>query len=222
MRAFAEIVLDNPDLPPTERERFLRISLEEIERLTRLINQVLDLSKIESGRAEWDIAEVDLRDVIEESAAATAQLLAERRAALRLRMPDRVPPVPADRDRVKQVLLNLLSNAAKFCADERGQVAVELAIEDGAARVDISDNGPGIDPADHELIFDRFRQGAQALGERPSGTGLGLPISREIIRHLGGELWVDSRRGEGSTFSFTLPLTPAPRTGVPDAIVEER
>jgi Na+/proline symporter/signal transduction histidine kinase len=213
MRAFAEILLDSPELPRPERERFLRIVVEEIERLTRLINQVLDLSKIESGRAEWNIADVDLGEVVEESAAAVAQLLAERRAKLRVRVPEEVPPVPADRDRVKQVLLNLLSNAAKFCDEERGRVAVELEVEDGAVRVDVRDNGPGIDPDDHEVIFDRFRQGGQAMSERPAGTGLGLPISREIIRRLGGELWVDSAGREGSTFSFTLPLAGAQAAG---------
>ena len=205
MRAFAEILLDNPELPQPQRDRFLRIVVEEIERLTRLINQVLDLSKIESGRAEWDIAEVDLAEVVEESATATAQLLADRKAELQVRLPKELPSVPADRDRVKQVLLNLLSNAAKFCDDERGRVAVELAVEDGAVRVDVRDNGPGIDPEDQEVIFDRFRQGGQTMTERSPGTGLGLPISREIIRQLGGELWVESAPGEGSTFSFVLP-----------------
>jgi Na+/proline symporter/nitrogen-specific signal transduction histidine kinase len=205
MRAFAEILLDNPELPRPQRDRFLQIVVEEIERLTRLINQVLDLSKIESGLAEWDIAEVDLSEVVEESATATAQLLADRKAKLQVRVPKGLPSVPADRDRVKQVLLNLLSNAAKFCDDERGRVAVELAVEDGAVRVDVRDNGPGIDPEDQEIIFDRFRQGGQTMTERPPGTGLGLPISREIIRQLGGELWVESAPGEGSTFSFVLP-----------------
>src|SRR5918992_267400 len=209
MRAFAEILLDNPKLPQPERERFLHIVVEEIERLTRLINQVLDLSKIESGRVEWDIAEVDLAEVVEESATATAQLLADRKAQLRMRVPKELPSVPADRDRVKQVLLNLLSNAAKFCAEERGRVAVELAVEDGLVRVDVRDNGPGIDPEYQEVIFDRFRQGGQTMTERPPGTGLGLPISREIIRQLGGELWVESAPGEGSTFSFVLPRTGA-------------
>jgi signal transduction histidine kinase len=206
MRAFAEILIDNPELSLSERERFLRIVVEETERLTRLINQVLDLSKIESGRVEWEIADVDLGEVVEESAAAAAQLLADRKAKLRVRVPAELPPVPADRDRVKQVLLNLLSNAAKFCDEERGRVAVELAVENGAVRVDVRDNGPGIDLEDQEVIFDRFRQGDAALAESPSGTGLGLPISRQIIRHLGGELWVESTPGDGATFSFTLPL----------------
>ncbi|MEK6252829.1 MAG: sensor histidine kinase [Actinomycetota bacterium] len=209
MRAFAEILLDNPELPADERERFLRIVIDEIERLSRLINQVLDLSKIESGRADWNMAEVDLKEVIEDSAVATAQLFAERDAELTVRAPDGVPPVAADRDRVKQVVLNLLSNAAKFCAAERGEVAVELSLSGGVARVDVRDNGPGLAADDQRVIFEKFRQRGDAMTDRPQGTGLGLPISRQIVAHLGGELWVSSAPGRGATFSFTLPLARA-------------
>jgi Na+/proline symporter/nitrogen-specific signal transduction histidine kinase len=209
MRAFAEILLDNPELPADERERFLRIVIDEIERLSRLINQVLDLSKIESGRADWNMAKVDLKEVIEDSAVATAQLFAERDAELTVRAPYGVPPVAADRDRVKQVVLNLLSNAAKFCAAERGQVAVELSLSGGVARVDVRDNGPGLAADDQRVIFEKFRQRGDAMTDRPQGTGLGLPISRQIVAHLGGELWVSSAPGRGATFSFTLPLARA-------------
>ncbi len=210
MRALSEILLENPDLPTGERERFLRIVVEEIERLTRLINQVLDLSKIESGSAEWEISEVDLREVVEDSATATEQLFSERDAELRVRLPDAVPAVTADRDRIKQVMLNLLSNAAKFCDAEQGLVAVELGVVDGALRVDVRDNGPGIGPEEQQQIFEKFRQGGDGVTGRPKGTGLGLPICREIVAYLGGELWVESEPGRGATFSFTLPLTDAP------------
>jgi Na+/proline symporter/nitrogen-specific signal transduction histidine kinase len=210
IRAFSEILLDNLDLPAPEREHYLRIVVEETERLTRLINQVLDLSKLESGGAEWSITEVDLRAVVEDSAAAAAQLFDQRGATLAVRLPPAVPPVAADRDRVVQVLLNLLSNAAKFCDPRQGRVAVELSVEGANLRVDVSDNGPGIAPQDQEAIFEKFRQGGRAGGGRPPGTGLGLPISREIVAQLGGELWVRSVPGRGATFSFTLPVARAP------------
>src|SRR5829696_4977992 len=212
MRAFVEILLDNAELPATERKRFLRIIVEEVERLTRLINQVLDLSKMESGGAEWRLAAVDIGELIEESAAATAHLMAEREIDLELHLPEAPPRVMADADRVKQVLLNLLSNAAKFCDNADGRVIVELGVDDGAARVDVRDNGPGVRPEERNVIFERFRQGGAPTG-RPSGTGLGLPISREIIRHLGGDVWVESTAGEGATFSFTLPLAPTRMRG---------
>jgi signal transduction histidine kinase len=206
MRAFAEILRDNAELPVGERERFLHIIVEEVERLTRLIDQVLDLSKMESGRAEWRLAEVDLRELIEESAVATAQLMAERDIDLQLRLPA-APRVTADRDRVKQVLLNLLSNAAKFCDASEGRVIVELGVDNGTARVDVRDNGPGVRLEERHVIFERFRQGGAPTGPR-SGTGLGLAISRDIIRRLGGDVWVENTAGEGATFSFTLPLAP--------------
>jgi Na+/proline symporter/nitrogen-specific signal transduction histidine kinase len=206
MRAFSEILLENPDLEPAERDHFRRIVIEEIDRLTRLIEQILDLSKLESGRAEHHISEVDLRAVVEESAAAAAELFRERRAGLSLRLPEIVPRVAADRDGVKQVLLNLLSNAAKFCDPEHGRVEVVLRARDGAVRVDVRDNGPGIAPDDQEVIFEKFRQGGDTLGARPPGSGLGLSISREIITSLDGRLWVESEPGGGATFSFELPV----------------
>ena len=205
IRAFSEILLDNPGLAAADRESYLRIIVDETERLTRLINQVLDLAKIESGRAEWQIADVDLKEVVDDSAAATAQLFSDRGATLALRLPPALPLVAADRDRVVQVMLNLLSNAAKFCEPGHGQVTVELRAEDGGVRVDVRDNGPGIRPDEREVIFDKFRQGGNAATGRPQGTGLGLPISREIIVQLGGRLWVESGPGRGATFSFTLP-----------------
>jgi signal transduction histidine kinase len=210
MRAFSEILLDNPEQPADERERFLRILLEEIGRLTRLINQVLDLSKLESGRAEWEIEEVDLRKLVKDSVAATAQLFRERETEVDLRLPEAVPAVATDRDRVKQVMLNLLSNAAKFCEPGRGRVVVELSADGDALRVDVRDNGPGIRLEDQELIFEKFRQGGEDMTDRPPGTGLGLPISREIVTYLGGVLWVESAPGRGATFSFKLPVARAP------------
>ena len=209
--------------PPDERERFLRIVIEEIERLTRLINQVLDLSKIESGSAEWQIGEIDLKEIVEDSATATAQLFSERDAELQVRLPEAVPAVAADRDRIKQVMLNLLSNAAKFCDAEHGRVAVEFGVADGALRVDVRDNGPGIEREDQQLIFEKFRQGGDGLTERTKGTGLGLPICREIVAYLGGELWVESEPGSGATFSFTLPVTRcAPGRGAGEGLMATR
>jgi signal transduction histidine kinase len=142
--------------------------------------------------------------------AATAQLFADCEAELDVRLPETAPPVAADRDRVKQVMLNLLSNAAKFCNTESARVAVELTVDGGALRVDVRDNGPGIRPQDQQAIFEKFRQGGDALTERPHGTGLGLSISHQIVTHLGGELWVESAPGSGATFSFTLPLADSP------------
>ena len=209
IRSFTEILHDNPDLEVAERARFLSIVIKETERLTRLINQILDVSKLESGRAEWHESLVDMREVIEDTVAATSQLFKERDVRLVKRLPEAVPKVLADLDRVVQVVLNLLSNAVKFIEPGRGLVEIALIEEHGFLRVDVRDNGPGIRIEDQEVIFDKFRQAGDTLTGKPQGSGLGLHISRRIIEHCGGRMWVSSRPGEGACFSFTLPLARA-------------
>ncbi|HVO87269.1 MAG TPA: HAMP domain-containing sensor histidine kinase, partial [Casimicrobiaceae bacterium] len=206
IRASTEILHDNPDLDAGERQRFLATILTESERLTRLINQVLDLAKLESGRAEWRVSRVDLKSIVEDSLGATQQLFHRRNVAVEARLPERVPAVDGDRDRLVQVLINLLSNAAKFVRPGEGKVTVELCARDGALRVAVADNGPGIRTEDQRFIFEKFRQSGDAMTDKPPGTGLGLPISRQIIEHLGGRLWVESRLGCGATFIFELPI----------------
>jgi signal transduction histidine kinase len=134
-----------------------------------------------------------------------SQVFQERRIQAEVKMPDRVTVISADVDRIIQVLLNLLSNAAKFCEPGTGRVEISLSEQAGGLRVDVSDNGPGIDPEDQEAIFDKFRQVGDTLTDKPHGSGLGLHISRKIVEHFGGRLWVESSRGRGACFSFTLP-----------------
>jgi signal transduction histidine kinase len=134
-----------------------------------------------------------------------SQLCEERNIKVEVRMPERVPPVSADVDRIIQVMLNLLSNAAKFCDPAKGRIEVTLAERDGTLRVDVRDNGAGIAAEDQALIFDKFRQVGDTLTDKPHGSGLGLYISRQIAEHFGGRMWVQSRPGEGACFSFTLP-----------------
>src|SRR5688572_16425343 len=220
IRAFSEILNDNPQLEDEQRAKFLGIVIKESERLTRLINQVLDLSKIESGNAEWHSTEIDMREVVEDSVAAVSQLFKDRDIELDVRMPHEVPSIVADRDRLMQVMLNLLSNAAKFCERPRGKVVVALALDDAFLRVDVSDNGVGIGEAEQEIIFEKFRQVGDTLTQKPKGSGLGLAISRQIIDHFGGRLWVRSRLGEGSTFSFTVPVE-SPRAARIPAVLPE-
>jgi len=210
IRAFSEILHEDPRVDLEERKRFLGIIVSETERLTRLVNQVLDLAKIESGHADWADAEVDLREVIEQSVAATSQLFREREAALDLHLPASVPTLIADRDRLVQVLLNLLSNAVKFVAPGEGRVAVALVVDAAGICISVSDNGPGIRPEEQQLIFEKFRQGGDTMTSKPAGTGLGLPISRHIVEHYGGRIWVESEPGHGARFSFMLPLVGQP------------
>jgi signal transduction histidine kinase len=209
IRAFTEILHDNPGLDAGEREKFLTIIIQESERLTRLINQVLDLAKLESGRAEWQVSAIDLKAVVQDSIDATGQLFHARNVGLETRLPEAPLVVNADRDRLVQVFINLLSNAAKFAPADTGRVVVALSDAGGTLRVAVVDNGPGVRSEDQQVIFEKFRQAGDVMTDRPHGTGLGLPISRQIIEHFGGRLWVESIAGEGATFVFELPLARA-------------
>jgi len=216
IRALAELMVDDPDMPPPQRQQFLGIVVAETERLSRLVNQVLDMAKIESGHAEWHNTDVDLVALIRQAAQTVQEMLRERGATLELELPDAHHPLPAlraDPDRVTQVLLNLLSNAGKFVPQPGGRIRVKLLADSQAATVEVHDNGPGVPAAQRALIFEKFRQGGDEAN-RPQGTGLGLPISRQIIEYFGGHMELRPDSGQGACFAFTLPWTtpePAPK-----------
>jgi len=189
-----------------DRQRFLGIIVSETNRLTRLVNQVLDLAKIEAGHAEWHNTDIDMSELVQHGIDATAQLFRDRQAIVELSLPDTAPHLLADRDRLHQVLLNLLSNAAKFVPKEGGRVVVTLSSDSDEVRVDVMDNGSGIGAEFLPYVFEKFRQGGDQK-DRPQGTGLGLPISRQIVEHFGGRMWVESTLGQGARFSFALPLS---------------
>ncbi|MDO8931900.1 MAG: sensor histidine kinase [Rhodocyclaceae bacterium] len=210
IRAFSEILHGDPRMHLDERERFLGIIVNETERLSRLINQILDLAKLESGRADWTAVAVDLCEVVRESTDTLGQLFRDKEVALDLQLPEAPCQVLADRDRLMQVMINLLSNAVKFVTPGEGHVWVRVHSAPDAVRVEVADDGPGIRPEDRDAIFEKFRQGGQdVLTDKPQGTGLGLPISRQIVEYFGGRLWVESEAGQGARFMFTLPC----RTG---------
>ena len=209
IRSFGEILADNPDIDDEERRQFLGIMVRESERLTRLIDDILDLARMEAGRMAWQMGDIDPKSAIEDALAATASLFAERGIAVELRLPSRLPTVHADRDRLIQVIVNLLSNAAKFTAAERPQVLVEAQVLPHAIEVSVADNGRGIPRKARALIFEKFQQARETLTDKPRGTGLGLPICRQIVEHFGGRIWFDSKPGKGARFSFTVPYPKA-------------
>lgn len=205
IRALSEMMFDDPEISIDDRQRFLGIIVSETNRLTRLVNQVLDLAKIEAGHAEWHNTDIDMSELVQHGIDATAQLFRDRQAIVELSLPDTAPHLLADRDRLHQVLLNLLSNAAKFVPKEGGRVVVTLSSDSDEVRVDVMDNGSGIGAEFLPYVFEKFRQGGDQK-DRPQGTGLGLPISRQIVEHFGGRMWVESTLGQGARFSFALPL----------------
>jgi signal transduction histidine kinase len=205
IRAFAEILHDNPDIEPDQAREFLHLIIKESERLTRLINQVLDMAKIEAGEIDWNIEQVDLGEIVHEATATTAQVFKDKGVALEVLIPETVPPVRGDHDRLTQVAMNLLSNAAKFTPGGSGRVVVSVEHVDEGVRVAVSDNGPGIAPKDAEIVFDKFRQVGNTMTDKPQGTGLGLAICKRIVEHLGGRIWVETSPGHGATFAFVIP-----------------
>jgi Na+/proline symporter/nitrogen-specific signal transduction histidine kinase len=211
IRSFSEILLDNSDLQLAERNQFLEIVVKESERLTRLINDILDLSRIESGRMEWHLSTCDPKDILEDALAATSGLFKEKGITLEPEFASNLPRITVDRDRLMQVVINLLSNAAKFAQPEGGRVTVRLARQDGQLAVSVADNGPGIPPEQSEAVFDRFHQlGGDTMTGKPKGWGLGLTICRQIVEHFGGRIWVEPGQPNGTVFRFTLPTALAP------------
>ena len=179
IRAFSEILQDNPDVDPDERARFIGIIVSETERLTRLVNQVLDLAKIESGSANWQTERVDLGELIQQSVDSTERLFQEKGSQVSLNLPDRPAVLWGDRDRLMQVMLNLLSNAAKFVPEEGGKVEIELRQNPDGFLVRVADNGSGIPADELPLVFEKIPTGKR----RPREAGRNRPGSAHQPAH---------------------------------------
>jgi signal transduction histidine kinase/CheY-like chemotaxis protein len=187
----------------------LDVVVSEGERLTKLIDDVLDLAKIEAGKFTWNMASVSVKEVVERAVAATSSLIEARGLKIETSIDESLPDINGDHDRLIQVVINLISNAVKFTPS--GAITCSAHRRDGDIVVSVKDSGIGIAPADQPKVFEKFKQVGDTLTDKPKGTGLGLPICKEIVEHHGGRIWVDSAIGEGSTFSFTLPITDSPQ-----------
>jgi signal transduction histidine kinase len=215
IRSLAEILHDYPDTTADRQREFSSIIIRETQRLTRLITQVLDFQKLESGRARWHIAKVDLKDVVQDAVSATGQLVAEKNIQMIVQLPDASRPIDGDRDQLIQAMVNLISNAVKFCDPAKGRIEIRLEYGVDRLTISVADNGIGISEADQKQIFDKFQQVIDPSRGRPAGTGLGLSITRQIIQYHHGELTVKSAIGKGAMFSFTLPLARPPADSAP-------
>lgn len=212
-RSFASLAgADAGLIKKSERIRDnLSIILKEAERLTRLINDVLDLAKIESGRTEWRDKLLRVADLVRDAAEAASGMFAQKPSvSLELEIGVKLPHFIGDADHMQQVLINLLNNAVKFT--DRGSVTLTAFLNsERKIQIDIRDTGIGFPPEDAEAIFSKFQQAKQGdtLMDRPKGTGLGLAISQQIVNRHGGNIWAKSEPGKGSVFSLTLPPAPA-------------
>jgi signal transduction histidine kinase/CheY-like chemotaxis protein len=183
----------------------LQVVISEGERLTHLINDVLDLAKIEAGKMEWNQESVSMPEVVERALAATTTLFEQKSLTIEKHIDQNVPIITGDRDKLIQVVINLISNAVKFT--DAGAVTCDVKMGSNEVIVSVTDTGIGIAKEDFGAVFEQFKQvGGDTLTDKPKGTGLGLPICKEIVEHHGGRIWLESEPGKGSTFSFALPV----------------
>jgi len=203
---YTELIIDNiyGDTPERMREVLHRIESNG-KHLLGLINDVLDLSKIEAGQLVLTLADYSLEDVVRTVFGAVEPLAAEKKLAFKVELPPELPGGRGDERRLTQVLLNLVGNAIKFT--DAGEVAITASSANGSFNVAVRDTGPALSPTDQEKLFQELQQAATSITKNKGGTGLGLAISKHIIEMHGGRIRVDSVLGGGSTFSFTLPIT---------------
>jgi signal transduction histidine kinase len=201
---FGELMLDGVygDIPDRMRAPLERMQSNG-KHLLGLINDVLDLSKIEAGQFNLALADYSVDELVSGVYGAVESLAAEKNLSISMRVPPGLPPARGDERRLAQALLNLVGNAIKFT--EKGEVAIEVAAGNDAYTFSVRDTGPGIAEADQAKIFDEFQQVDSSITKAKSGSGLGLAIAKRIVETHGGRIWIDSRTGRGATFSFTAP-----------------
>ena len=205
IRSFSEILLENPDLEIAQRQQYLQIVVKESERLTRLINQVLDLAKFDSDRMEWHVESLDLNALVQDAVSAVSQIFKEHNIETGIELGAEPCIAEVDGDSIIQVLINLLSNGAKFCDPSHGRVKLKVIAATDHYRIEVEDNGPGI-PADQlDKVFDKFHQIGDQQSGKPQGTGLGLAICQRIVEHHGGRIWAESAAEWGTRLILQIP-----------------
>jgi signal transduction histidine kinase len=202
---YTELMADGAYGEPSEKMLGILKRLEANGRhLLGLINDVLDLSKIEAGQLVLELSDYCIQDIAQTVRSTLEPLAADKKLAFKVEMPSDLPPGHGDGRRLAQVLINLVGNAIKFT--DAGEVAIKAEANNGSFHVSVCDTGPGISAADQAKLFQEFQQADNAITKKKGGTGLGLAISKRIIEMHGGRIWVESQPGQGSTFAFTLPV----------------
>jgi signal transduction histidine kinase len=192
-----------------QQQNFLQVVQENTERLNILVNDLLDLSRIEAGQVKLSLNPVDIAEIIDEALLEINRLTVAEKKSMRfdIQLPEDLPMIKGDSERIRQILINLLGNAFHYTL-ENGKVSLSAQLIGDEIQIDIRDNGIGIPPREQERIFDRFYRGDNHMVIATAGTGLGLSIVSKLINMHQGRIWVQSSgiEGEGSTFSFTLPI----------------
>jgi len=202
---YTELMADGAYGEPSEKMMGILKRLEANGRhLLGLINDVLDLSKIEAGQLELELSDYSVQDIAQTVRSTLEPLAADKKLAFRVEMPSELPPGRGDGRRLTQVLINLVGNAIKFT--DAGEVAIKAEAKNGSFHVSVRDTGPGISAADQAKLFQEFQQADNTITRKKGGTGLGLAISKRIIEMHGGKIWIESQPGQGSTFAFSLPV----------------
>jgi GAF domain-containing protein len=202
---YTELMADGAYGEPSEKMHGILKRLEANGRhLLGLINDVLDLSKIEAGQLVLELSDYSVQDIAQTVRSTLEPLAADKKLAFKVEMAPELPPGRGDGRRLAQVLINLVGNAIKFT--DAGEVVIKVEMNNGSFHVSVRDTGPGISAVDQAKLFQEFQQADNAITRKKGGTGLGLAISKRIIEMHGGKIWVESQVGQGSTFSFTLPV----------------
>ena len=212
LRAHLENLLDGVE---EADPALLQVMLQQAERLTRLVEQLLDLSRLESGDVPLELEPVEIAPLVQRVVSEVEVAWPDQARAITVsnEVPTQLPPVAADRERIHQVLFNLLDNAFRF-TPAGGRVTVRAVRDNGSCEVSVEDTGPGI-PKEHiPLVFERFYRVDPSRSRNDGGTGIGLAIARSVVEAHGGRIWAESVTGRGSTFRFVLPLGGPPRPEV--------
>lgn len=205
IRAASEILIDDDDIPKEVKQQFLKNILQDADRLGRLINNILDFEKLETGRLNLDSNYLDIQKTIEKATASISHIARKKGLKIVNKNPHSFK-LHYDEDRMLQVLTNLLSNAIKFCEPKTGKITIDYTLSNTFIKISVSDNGKGIPKEDHDYIFDKFYQSKSQNTIKPQGSGLGLAITKQIIEKHGGSIWAQKDVKKGAKLVFTIPF----------------
>ncbi|MBO8128339.1 MAG: HAMP domain-containing protein [Peptococcaceae bacterium] len=207
IQGFLEALKDGVFPEGPSRERYLEAAHRDTLRLKRLINDLLDLASLQAGKTGWELHAIEPAELVHRVSARLKPQLDQHRLKLRHNIPENLPPVLGNEDRIEQVLTNLISNAIRFSPAE-GTITIAAVSKSDTVEISVADEGPGIPPEEQPHIWERFHRVEKSRARDLGGTGLGLAIVKEIVEAHGGRVWVESEPGKGSIFSFTIPVVP--------------